>query len=106
MNIITMREAIDRMRALRHSETETFILHHLTWNSKRKETSGIRVVNRCKLRQAMPEESIKPHPDLFLPYLDRDLPVDDQPRICYKRLIAFVAFPPEYELLKVKRVDV
>lgn len=102
METITGAEAIDKMRELKHSETQSFVLHHLTWNAKTEKTSGLRVVARCRLRPAMPEEGIKPHPELFLPYMDLDLAIDDQPRICYKRLIRAVAFPPENVLLKVK----
>jgi hypothetical protein len=94
-------EALKRMRALRHSKDQSFIMHHQTWNERRHETNGIRVVRRCRLRPALPEESMLPHPDLFQPYTDLDAPKINRNRMCRKRLIRYVAFPPDFTLMKV-----
>ena len=101
MKTISGYEALKRMRAMRHDEGSFFIMHHLTWNEIRKQTDGMRIVRRCRLRQSLPHESMKPHPDLLQPYTDLNLPKKDRNRMCRKRLIRYVAFSPEYELLKV-----
>lgn len=100
METIKGYEALRQMRAMRHDETSYCMLHHVTYNSKRKQTDGINIVRRCRLRVALPTEARTPHPDLFLPYTDLDAPKVNQNRMCYKRLIRYVAFPPEYKLLK------
>jgi|GEM_PF-1954204 len=101
MTTINGYEALARMRALRHSDDFFFIMQHLTWQERRCQTDGIRVVRRCRLRPALPDDSMEPHPDLFLPYTDLDAAKVNQNRICRKRLVRYVAFPPEFEMLKV-----
>ena len=101
METINGFEALKRMRAIRHSSDYFFIMHHLTWNERRLQTDGMRVVRRCRVRAALPEDSMKPHPDLFLPYTDLDESKANQNRMCRKRLIRYVAFPPNFDLVKV-----
>lgn len=101
MDKISGMEALKRMRELRHNESWYFVMHFQTWNEARQQTDGMRVVKRCRLRAALPEDSVKPHPDLFLPYIDLDESKINQNRMCYKRNIKFVAFPPKFELLEV-----
>ena len=94
-------EALKRMRALRHSDDFFFIMHHLTFNERRQQTDGIRIVSMCRIRPALPDDSVKPDPDLFLPYTDLNESKSNQNRMCRKRLIRYVAFPPDFQLLKV-----
>lgn len=101
VNNINGFEALKRMRAIRHSTDFFFKMKHLTWNEHRGQTDGIRVVHRCRLRPALPEDSMKPHPDLFQPYTDLDQSKANQNRMCRKRLIREVAFPPDFTWLKV-----
>ena len=97
INTISGTLAIQRMREMRHSG-DGFEMQHITWNKKKRASDGLRVVRRAKVRPALPSEKFFPHADLFLPYIDIDL---DEPRTCYKHLIRMVAFPPNYEPLKV-----
>ena len=89
------------MRELRHSTEFFFTMHHQTWNVARQQTDGMRVVRRCRLRPSLPEDRMQPHPDLFLPYTDMDQSKANQNRMCRKRLVKYVAFPPEFELLEI-----
>lgn len=98
MKTISGAEAIARMRQMRTDPGNYFILHHLTYNRKKDETHGLRVVNKCRLRTALPDDAFQFDPDLYLTYYDIE---KDDARICFKKLIRFVAFPPEYELVKV-----
>lgn len=98
MKEISGTEAIARMRQIRHRHENSFTLHHLTWNEAKREAKGLRVVERCRLRPALPNEKFSLPGDLYLPYMDLDI---GEPRNCFKKLIRFVAFPPRYELLKV-----
>jgi len=102
LNSIPGIEALRKMKALRHSSEFFFIMHHITWNEKKQQSNGIKVVRKCRIRAALPEDKMFPDPDLFLPYIDLDAAKINQNRMCRKRLIRFVAFPPEYEM---KRVD-
>jgi len=101
MEIIPGYEALNRMRAMRHNEASYFVMHHLTWNEKRQQTDGMRVVRKCRVRRSLPDEKMQPDSDLFLPYTDLILPKNDQNRMCRKRCIRYVQFPPEYVLTKV-----
>lgn len=95
---ITGTEAIQRMRALRHSDSQFFTMHHLTWDNSKRDSNGLRTVENCQLRRALPGERFFPNEDLYLPYVDKDI---NEPRNCYKKLIRLVAFPPKFELMKV-----
>lgn len=86
---------------MKHDDSSYFVMHHITFNDRRNQTDGMRIVRHCRLRNALPTESKSPHPDLFLPYTDLDANASNQNRMCYKRLIRYVAFPPEYKLQKV-----
>lgn len=90
--------AMARMQQLRHKDKLWFTLHHLTWNERTQETNGMRVVERARLRPALPDEPFSRQADMYLPYIDLD---KDEPRLCYRLLIRYVAFPPDFKLLKV-----
>lgn len=96
--IISGAEAIRRMRLISKMKDETFTLIHFTWNMKTRVGGELRKVEHCRLRPAMPEKVTKVDPDHYLTYTIADL---DEPRMCWKKLLRFVAFPPRYELLKV-----
>lgn len=98
MNSITGTEAITLMRELRHDENKYFIMQHLTFNSVNQSSDGLRIVERCRLRPSLPKEIFRTESDLLLPYTDLE---QKKPGMCYKKLIRFVAFPPDFELLKV-----
>ena len=100
MEIIKGIDALKRMKEMQ-SDTETFfVMHHFTWNSTKGQTSGMRIVERARLRKALPAEfSEKIEPDQLLPYIDLQ---NDKLGMCYKILIRKVAFPPDYKLLPVR----
>lgn len=79
-----------------------FTLHHLTWNDDEGTTAGMRIVNRCTLRPALKADTFpRASAELYMPYTDLDLPAGAQNRMCRKKLIRYVAFPPTNELLRV-----
>lgn len=95
--------ALQKMKLLQEHDDAYFIMHHLTYDSTRDTTRGIRVVEKCQLRPALPAEfSDKIESDMLLPYFDI---TKNKNGMCYKKLIRRVAFPPNYELLKVDWYD-
>ena len=100
MNTINGFEALARMHEIRNTG-ETFEMRHLTYNRRTQESSGLRTVRHCKTRPALPQEKFDVCAELYLPYTDIAAPIENQNRTCRKRLIRYVAFPPEYQLLKV-----
>lgn len=99
---ISGTEAIALMRRLSREFKTPFILHHQTFNQKTGTSEGMRVVKRCLLRVSLPSDQYdRGTADLYLPYTDLDLPASNQNRMCRKRLIRYVAFPPHFDLLKV-----
>ena len=93
------------MRELKGLQGSTFKLMHLTYNRKKGETNGLRMVERCRLRTALPNEAFSTNIDHYLTYSDLDEKFTDpkkgDARQCFKKLIRKVAFPPEYEWMKV-----
>lgn len=81
---------------------QPFTMHHQTYDENTGQSIGMRVVKKCMLRVSLPGDLFKKGTsDLYLPYVDLDLPKSNQNRMCRKRLIRYVAFPPHNELLKV-----
>lgn len=96
---ITGTEALARMRRLKGIKNASFVLLHLTADLSRGETHGMRKVERCRVRKGMPENgAFSVNPDHYLAYEDLDTA---EPRFCFKKLIRYVGFPPDYRLLKV-----
>lgn len=99
---ISGTEAIALMRRISRELHMPFELHHLTYDEKKDVSNGMRLVKRCMLRVSLPGDTFsKGTEDLYLPYVDMDLPKNDQNRMCRKHLIRYAAFPPHFELLKV-----
>lgn len=96
--VISGAEAIRRMRLISRMKDETFTLIHFTCNLKTGKGGELRKVEHCRLRAALPEKVTKVDPDHYLTYVISDI---DEPRMCWKKLIRFVAFPPRYDLFKV-----
>jgi hypothetical protein len=95
---ITGTEALRRARLISKTKDAHFLLVHLTCNLKEGTGGEMRVVRRCRLRPSLRAGVTKIDPDHYLPYTDCDL---DEPRECFKKLVRLVAFPPDYETLKV-----
>lgn len=105
METISAEKAIKIMRALKGLQGSTFKLMHLTYNRTKKETNGLRLVERCRLRKALPNEAFSTNIDHYLTYSDLDQTHTDtvkgDARQCFKKLIRQVAFPPGYKWVKV-----
>jgi hypothetical protein len=98
MKTISGAEAIARMRQIRHDPSAHFVLHHLTYNHAKDSTNGLRVVNKARIRPGLPTDVFQFNSELYLTYYDIE---KDDARMCFKKLIRFVGFAPDYELLKV-----
>jgi len=98
MESISGFDALARMREIRYDDTKYFMLYHLTYNTEKDKTDGLRIVKHARLRPALPDEVFNIPSDLYLTYTDLD---NNEPRMCFKKLIRFVAFPPDFTLLKV-----
>lgn len=96
--MISGPEAIRRMRLISKVKDSSFTLIHFTCNLKKQTGGELRKVECATLRPALPEGLTRVDPDHYLTYVDVSL---DEPRMCWKKLIRFVAFPPDYQLLKV-----
>jgi hypothetical protein len=96
---ISGTEAIHRMRMLKLVHGTYFSMIFYTCNLKEKTGGELRKVERCRLRAGLKEDEFKIDSDHYLPYEDLDT---EKPRQCFKKLIRYVAFPPDYEMLKVK----
>lgn len=95
---ISGSEAMRRMRLVGKVRNASFTLIHFTCNLKQRTGGQLRKVEHCVLRPSMPAGKTKVDPDHYLTYADVSA---DTPRICWKKLIRYVAFPPQYELLKI-----
>lgn len=91
-------EAIRRMRLISKVKNASFTLIHFTCNLPKRSGGQLRKVEHCTLRPALPDGATKVNPDHYLTYVDAST---DAPRMCWKKLIRYVAFPPDYKLLKV-----
>ena len=95
---ITGSEAIRRARNLKYVPGSAFTLLHLTCNTKTGECGQLSKHERCKVRPALREDTFQKDGDMYFTYEDMDT---GEPRMCFKRLMRYIGFPPDYELLKI-----
>ena len=98
METITGTEAIRRARNLRRVNGAYFSLMHLTCNLATKECGEMVKIERARCRPALRKETFKHDGDMYFPYEDLDT---EEPRMCFKRLMLYIRFPPNYELKKI-----
>ncbi|MDR0829741.1 MAG: hypothetical protein LBN95_06485 [Prevotellaceae bacterium] len=98
-NIISYQEAIRRARNLKYIPNAYFTLYHLTCNFAKKTTEGMSKTEKCRVRKALNEDTFTLDGDLYFTYEDIDT---GKAKMCFKCLMRFIAFPPNYELLKIK----
>jgi hypothetical protein len=96
--IISGSEAIRRARNLKYIEGATFVLMHLTCNLKTKECGLTVKHEHCRVRPALKEDTFQTDGDMYFTYEDTQT---SEPRMCFKRLMRYIGFPPDYELLKI-----
>ena len=99
---ITGEEAIRRARNLKGVPNAHFTLIHITCNLKTKECGEISKTERCRCRPSLREDTFQTDGDLYFTYEDLDT---GQPKMCFKRLIRYIAFPPSFELYRVNWFD-
>ena len=95
---ISGTEAIRRARNLKYVPGSSFTLIHLTCNFKTKQCGETVKNERCRVRPALKEDTFQMDGDLYFTYEDMD---SGEPRMCFKRLMRYIGFPPDYELLKI-----
>ncbi|MDR0681757.1 MAG: hypothetical protein LBG15_07920 [Dysgonamonadaceae bacterium] len=91
-------EAIRRARNLKYVPGAGFALIHLTYNAKTKEFGQVSKTERARVRPALKEDTFTEDGDLYFTYEDMDT---GEPKMCFKRLMRYIGFPPDYELLKI-----
>jgi hypothetical protein len=84
METIPLYQAIVEMRKLT-SQGKTFTFIHSTYNSDTKQSQGIRVVRKAKVRAAARKDDLR-NADYKLFYYDFDV---NEPRNCWQCLIMF-----------------
>jgi hypothetical protein len=95
---ISGAEALRRARNLKYVPGATFVLIHLTCNLKTKKGGQAVKHERCRVRAALREDTFQLDGDLYFTYEDADT---SEPRMCFKKLMRYIGFPPDYELLKI-----
>jgi len=95
---ISGNDAIRRARNLKYVPGASFILIHLTCNLKTKKYGEVSKTEHCRVRPALKEDTFQLDGDLYFTCEDMDT---GEPKMCFKRLMRYIAFPPNYELLKI-----
>ena len=95
---ISGTEAIRRARNLKYVPGATFTLIHLTCNLKTQRIGETVKHERCRIRPALKEDTFQFDGDLYFTYEDLDT---GEPKMCFKCLMRYIGFPPDYELQKI-----
>lgn len=96
MKTILGNEAIKKMREI--SKGSFFSIMFLTCDRKREEGGEMRKYDKCKIRPAEYNELSETDPDHFLYFVEVDTGAQ---RRCWKKLIRYVGFAPDYEMIKI-----
>lgn len=89
-------DAIRKIREISKSHSFTIIFY--TCDRKRGEGGELRKYERCRIRNARFDELSDTDQDHYLFFTDEET---GDPKMCWKKLIRFVGFPPKYKLQKV-----
>lgn len=99
---ISGSEAIRRARNLKFVPDAYFTLLHLTCNLTTNKSGQLVKVDKCRVRPSLREDTFQLDGDLYFPYEDLDT---GEPKMCFKKLMRYIGFPPNYELLKIDWFD-
>jgi len=95
---ISGADAIRRARNLKYVPGAAFTLIHLTCNFKTGKSGETVKYERCRIRPTLKEDTFQYDGDLYFTYEDMDT---GEPKMCFKRLMRYIGFPPNYELVKI-----
>ena len=98
VDTISGGEAISRARNLKLVQGSWFTLLHLTCNMKTGACGELRKYERCRVRPALREDTFKMDGDMYFTFEDLET---GEPKMCFKRLMRYIGFPPDYKLLKI-----
>jgi hypothetical protein len=93
---ISGTETIRRARNLKYVPGASFTLIHLTCNFKTKDFGQAVKCERCRVRPALREDTFQLDGDLYFTYEDLDT---GEPKMCFKRLMRYIGFPPHIDRL-------
>lgn len=99
---ISGAEAIRRARNLKHVPGAEFTLLHLTCNIRTGECGRLVKHEHCRVLPAIKEDTFETDGDLYFTYEDLET---SQRKMCFKKLMRYIAFPPSFELLKIDWFD-
>ena len=92
-------DAIRMMQEVSKLPDGQFTIAFFKYNRTLGEASGKMQVRRgCRTRAQLPQERFQIPSDNYFLFQDQD----ENPKTCYRVLIRFVGFPPDYKLIKVK----
>jgi hypothetical protein len=95
---ISGSEAIQRARNLKLVPGSHFTLLHITCNMNTGKCGELRKFERCRVRPSLKEDTFKMDGDMYFTFEDLET---GEPKMCFKRLMRYIAFPPGYEILKI-----
>ena len=99
MESITGIESIRMMKEVSKLPDGHFTIAFFPYNRTKEEASTkLQVRERCKARAQLPQDLFQIPSDNYFLFQDKDR----NPKMCFRVLIRFVGFPPEYKLIKVK----
>lgn len=96
------RDALRMMRHVSRQPDGHFTLVHIRVDMEKRVDKGMRKVERCRLRKALPDNTFRIDSDHYLPYEDMDT---GEAKMCFKVLCRYVAFAPKYEWIKINWFD-
>ena len=100
--IIAGAEAIRWARNLKYVPGAWFSLVHITCSMKTGKCGEISNHPRCRVRPSLKEETFHLDGDMY--FTDQDLD-RGEPRMCFKKLMRYIGFPPDYDLQKISWLD-
>jgi len=95
---ISGNEALSKARNLKYLSGIGFTLIHLTCNLKTKKCGDVSKTERARVRPALKEDTFQLDGELYFTYEDMDT---GEPKMCFRKLMRYIGFPPDYELLKI-----
>ena len=98
MNAINGIDAIKLAREISNIPDGNFTISFFKCNLTRGQaSSALETRKGCKIRSQLPQDKFRYDGDNYFLFTD----ADNNPRSCYRILMRYIAFPPDFKLLKI-----
>jgi hypothetical protein len=98
MNTISGIQAIELCREVSKLPDGSFNVYFYQYSRAKREASAkLKGYEGCKIRSMLPQDKFQVDGDNYFLFTSKE----GDPKMCYRILLRFIAFPPDFQLRKI-----